>query len=308
MANSTLLSLFQNTMQGMGVASYGNPATVIGNSNQDVVQTLALVNMAGRGLNRERDWQAAQTQYIFTTPFYTYTATTSTTNNVVTGMSSTTGLTATPTYFMAVGVGILQDTFLTAAGGGTVTLSQTPNAAGSTSITFSQVLFDPPADFDRQIDRTHWDKSKHWEMLGPSTPQQQEWLRSGWISTGPRIRYWYKGGRFQIWPPLGSTESLSYEYQSTFWVRATGATAVSKSAFAVDTDTCIFPDPLMEALIRLKYFEVKGFDTTALKLDYDMQLDLAKAHDAGSNTLNMAPRRSNPLIGWDNIPDSGYGT
>ena len=47
MANSTLLSLFQTTMQGMGVVSYGNPATVISNTNQDVVQTLALVNIAG---------------------------------------------------------------------------------------------------------------------------------------------------------------------------------------------------------------------------------------------------------------------
>ena len=44
MANSTLLSLMQTTLQAMGVVGYGLPATVVANTNQDVVQVLALVN------------------------------------------------------------------------------------------------------------------------------------------------------------------------------------------------------------------------------------------------------------------------
>ena len=64
----------------------------------------------------------------------------------------------------------------------------------------------------------------------------------------------------------------------------------------------------MRAMIKLKYFEVKGFDTTAYYRDYRMQLDLAKANDAGSSTLAMNPRPSSVLIGWENIPDSGFGS
>jgi hypothetical protein len=304
-ANSTLLQLFQSTMQGMGIATYGLPASVIGNTGNDTVQTLALVNAAGRALAREHDWQYLQTQYNFTATTYSYTGTTTLDSTSITGMSSIANLDST---FMLTGIGVAQDTFVVSASSTTVVMSRAATATGSTTLTFSKVLFSPPADFDRPIDRTHWDKSKHWEMLGPSTPQQQEWLRSGYISTGPRIRFWMKGGYFQIWPPLGSTESLEYEYLSKYWVLATGATAISKSAFSVDTDTCIFPDPLIEALIRLKYFEVKGFDTTALKLDYDAQLDIAKAADGGSPTLSMAPRISTVLIGWENIPDSNYGS
>lgn len=312
MANSTLLALIQNTLQGMGVAGYGQPATVIANTNQDIVQVLALVNAEGDALAHERDWQAQQIQYIFNAPFYTYTGTVSASSNVITGMSSVTGLTANPTYWQVTGAGIPQDCFLTAAdaGAGTVTLAQTPTAAGAgVSLTFSQILFPPPADFDRQIDRTHWDKSKHWEMLGPNTPQQREWLRSGYISTGPRIRYSYMGGYFMIWPPLGSTEQLSFEYVSKYWVLATAPTLLTptKQAFTVDTDTCIFPDVLMRALIKLKYFEVKGFDTTAYYRDYTMQRDLAKAADGGSQTLAMNPRPASVLIGWENIPDSQFG-
>lgn len=290
----------------MGLASAGKPSTVISNQEADIVQTLALVNSAGRSLAREYQWQYLQTQYNFTATTFTYTGTTTLGSTSVTSMSSIASLDST---FMVTGVGIDQDTFVVSAAVTTVVLNRAATASGTlVSLTFSKVLFAPPADFDRQIDRTHWDKSKHWEMLGPSTPQQQEWLRSGYISTGPRIRYWFKGGYFQIWPPLGATEQLEYEYLSKFWVIATAAVAISKSAFSVDTDTCIFPDPLVETLIKLKYFSVKGFDTTALQLEYDKQLDIAKANDSGSQTLNMAPRQSSVLIGVENLPDSGYGT
>lgn len=293
-------------MQGMGVTSYGLPSTVIANTNTDVVQTLALVNSAGKALSREFDWQYQQTQYNFTATTFTYTGTTTLGSTSVTSMSSIASLDST---FMVTGVGIDQDTFVVSAAVTTVVLSRAATATGTlVSLTFSKVLFAPPTDFDRQIDRTHWDKSKHWEMLGPSTPQQQEWLRSGYISTGPRIRYWFKGGYFQIWPPLGATEQLEYEYVSKYWIIATAATAITKSAFSVDADTCIFPDALMEALIKLKYFEVKGFDTTALTVNYEGQRDIAKANDAGSPTLGMAPRQSSVLIGWENIPDSNYGS
>lgn len=311
MANATLLSLFQNTLQGMGVATYGQPTTVVGNSNQDVTQLLALVNAGGDELARSHPWQALSTQHIFTAPYYSYTATVTDGSTSLSVLSSTAGLTTNPTYFMLTGTGILQDTFLVSVDAATSTavISQAADATGTlVTLTFSQVLFEPPTAFDRQIDRTHWDKSKHWEMLGPETPQQREWLRSGYISTGPRIRYWFMGGYFQIWPPLGSTESLAYEYLSKYWIRATGAIATTKQAYTVDTDTCIFPDPLMRLLIKLKYFEIKGFDTTAIYRDYMAQVDLAKAHDAGSPTLSMAPNISQVLIGFENIPDSSFGS
>lgn len=311
MANSTLLSLFQTTMQGMGVAAYGLPSTVIANSNQDVTQTLALVNAAGGELNREFQWQQATKQYIFDAVYYTYTGNTTSGSTSVTGMSSTTGLTTNPTYFQVTGTGIPQDCFLTAASGSTVTLNQEATATGTAvSLTFSQVLFALPSDFDRMIDSTHWDKSKHWQMLGPETAQQREWLRSGYISTGPRIRYWQMGGYVQIWPPLGADEVLSYEYVSKWWILATSPTtqAPTKELYTVDTDTCIFPDPLMRSLIKLKYLEAKGLDTTAAYRDYTAQCGLAKAHDSGSPNLSMAPKPATALLGWGNIPDSGFGT
>mgnify|MGYP001559315694 FL=1 len=70
----------------------------------------------------------------------------------------------------------------------------------------------------------------------------------------------------------------------------------------------------MRAMIRLKYCEAKGLDTgmvtdpgTAV-YNYQRQLEIAKANDAGSPVLAMNPTPSSQLIGFNNVPDSGYGT
>jgi hypothetical protein len=309
MANATLLSLFQTTLQGMGVATYGLPATVISNTNQDVVQTLALVNAGGDELSRDHNWQALWKQNIFTSAFYSYTGTTTSGSTTLSVLSSTTGLTTNPTYFMVAGTGIPTDTYLVSvnAGASTAVMSQAATASGSlVTLNFSQGLFALPSDFDRQIDRTHWDKSKRWEMLGPETPQQAEWLRSSYISTGPRIRYFYQGGYFQIWPALGAEETLVYDYYSKYWIYAAAGTATTKQLYTVDTDTSIFPDALMRAMIKLKYLEAKGMDTTAALRLFNSQVDLAKSNDSGSPTLAMAPTPVGVLITSNQVPDSGY--
>jgi hypothetical protein len=151
-----------------------------------------------------------------------------------------------------------------------------------------------------------WDLSKHWEMLGPESPQQWEWLLSGFISTGPRIRWRLFGKYFQIWPGVSTNELLGYEYRSKGW--AESDTGVVKNSFTVDTDTCIYPDRLMVLATKLKYFEAKGFDTTAMYRNYIEEFEIVRAQDTSAANLSFAPRPGTVLIGYDNIPDTGYGT
>lgn len=305
---STLLQLVQQASVEMGLAS---PSTVITNTNLQVVQLLSLINAVGNELQRQHDWQASDVEYQFQTPSYTYTANVSDSSTTITNLSSTTGLTTTPTYFMVTGTNIPQNTYLSSVDsvGSTAVLSNTPDSSGTAvSLTFSQVKFALPSGFDRLVDRTQWDKSQHWEQIGPETGQQWQWLKSGYISTGPRIRFRILGGLFQIWPALGANHQLGFEYISNQWVTVSGGSSPSKSSFTVDTDTCVFPDRLMVLGLKLKYFEIKGFDTLALYRDYTMQLDIAKANDGGSPTLSFAPRPSSVLVGYENIPDANYGS
>lgn len=304
MANATVLALIQQASAEMGLAV---PATAVANSNADVVQLLALANAAGYGLQREYEWQQITKEYRFVTVYVSASGNPS--GSTITSLSTTVGLTSTPTYFNVLGNGIQQDTYLATISGSAATLSLPVSATGTgVAITFAQTFYVMPSDYDRLKDKTDWDKSRHWEMLGPETGQQWQWLKSGFISTGPRMRYRMLGGFFQIWPPQAVADYLGWEYVSKNWVlAATDVVTPSKASFTVDTDTCIFSDRLMVSGLKHRYFQAKGFGDIYLQ-DYDRQLSISKANDGGSQTLSMAPRLSEALITSQNLPDSGYGT
>lgn len=297
----TLLQLVQQASGEMGLLV---PQNVAANTSADVTQMLYLSNAVGNELARQYTWNALNREYRFSTTVATSSGVSVANNNTITGLDPAV-VAQLNSDWMITGQGINQDTYVVTASGTQVTLSQTAKSSGTFTFTFGQTKYDMPADYDRQIDRTHYDKSKRWEMLGPETPQQWQHLKSSYIATGPRIRYRLMGGQFQIWPILGTSEYLGFEYISTGWVDS--ATGTPQASFLADTDTSVFPDRLMVLGLKRKYFEIKGFDSTAFERDYQEQLNIAKANDSGSQTLQMSPQNASVLIGFENIVDSGYG-
>jgi hypothetical protein len=297
---STLLQLVQQATGEMGL---NQPTQVVGNSSSDVIQLYSLINSVGYEVQRDHNWEALDKEYRFYTVYTTLTCTLVEDSVNVTTVESTTGLS---NLYIVTGTGINQDTYVnTVTGANSLTLSQAATETGVFTLYFSQAKYPLPSDWDRQIDRTHYDKSKRWEMMGPTDAQQWQFLKSSYISTGPRIRYRILGGYFQIWPAMNTDEYLGFEYMSNQW--ATSSTGVTQTSFQADSDTCIFPDRLMVTALKKKYFEIKGFDSTAFTRDYLQQLSFAKANDSGSATLSFAPTPGSILIGFENIPDANYG-
>ena len=298
---STMIQLIQECTNELGIPT---PATVAGNQSQETVQLLALMNATGYELLRRADWRELTRQHTF------YTEATTATGSWVNGVAAITGLASTAgldTTYQVQGVGIPNATYITSVGPTSVSLNyQTTQTVVNGQVIFQKVKYSMPIDYYSTVNRTHWDKSKRWEMLGPESPQQWEWLLSGYISTGPRIRWRLLGQYFQIWPGMNAGELLGFEYRSKGWAYAADGTV--KNSFTADNDTCIYPDRLMVLSTKLKYFEAKGFDTTAIYRDYLMELETAMAQDTGGANLSFAPRPGTVLIGYDNIPDSGYGT
>jgi hypothetical protein len=299
--SSTMLQLVQQATGELGLAV---PFSVAGNTAQDTTQQLALLNAVGYELVREPafNWQALTTEYRFTSQWAIQTGNVTGGSAVITGIPSTAGIVA-GTY-MVTGSGINQDTYVQSVDSSTqVTMSQAAAASGTgVTLTFAQTKDAFPADYQRIIDRTQWDKSKHWEMLGPESPQQWQWLKSGYIATGPRIRWRILGNTFQIWPGVSTSEYLGFEYVSKYWV--TDVSGTPKGSFTSDTDTCQFDDRLMVAGLKLKYFGIKGFETQILQAEYDAILSSIKGEEQGAPMLSFAPRLSSYLLGPENIPDS----
>jgi len=299
--SSTMLQLVQQVTAELNLAI---PTYVQGNTSQDVQQVLALMNRAGYDLVKEYDWQALELEYRFYTTAITTTCDTINNTYNLLNVGNVTGLNSN---YSVVGTNVPQDTYVESVAGSTVTVSQLASATSvGGTVTFSQTKYDLPPDFETITDNTHWDKTKHWQMLGPEDAQQWQWLKSGYISTGPRIRWRILGGQFQIWPPYNTQEYLGFEYRSKGWVRS--AAGAVKNSFTVDTDTTVLDDTVLVLATKLKYFQIKSFDTTALQQDYNRYLSVAKANDKGSATLSFAPYPSKVLIGYANIPDTGYGS
>jgi hypothetical protein len=297
-----MLQLVQQVTAELNLAV---PSAVAGNPSQDVQQVLALMNGQGYDLIKEYDWQALQVQYRFYTQAINCNAT-SVEGSATLVVDAGIDLTGVDSQWQITGFNINQDTYVVSVAGQNILMSQIASGTGNGAIVLAQTAYDLPFDFESITDRTQWDKTKHWEALGPEDAQQWQWLKSGYISTGPRIRWRILDNQYQVWPPMNTQEYLGWEYKSRGWVR--GSDSAVKTSFTADSDTTVLDDRIVVLGTKLKYWAIKGFDTTALMQEYQRYLSVAKANDKGAPNLSFAPYPSKVLIGYANIPDTNYGS
>jgi len=296
----TMLQNVQDVCLEYGLTS---PSAVAGSSDDTYLQLLALMNRVGNQLATEFDWQFLSKEHRFQTVYYQYTGDTTNGSTTLSNVSSIVGLSSD---FMVTGNGIQQDTFVVSASGTDVVMN-VPATATATGVTFTfgQALYSMPADYDRIVNKTQYNKSNRWSVIGPKDPQEWQWLKASYVTTGPRMRFRIVGDKFAIWPMPSSTLTLGFEYISKNWAADSGGTGIAK--FTADTDTCLYPDQLMILGTKMKFAEIKGFDTTALFADFSRELSKFKAQNAGADTLSMQAKYPDILLTQNNIPDTGYG-
>jgi len=176
-----------------------------------------------------------------------------------------------------------------------------------------QAAYPLPADWAGPIDQTEWDKTNHWSLIGQATPQQWQTLQSGIVALGPRLRYRYVGQTVELFPTPTVTGAsvfvpytLSFMYYANGWV-VTPAGATANEA-TTDADRAVFSNRLMINGIKLKLWEIKGFDTSALTKDYDIMFNQAMSRNQGAPRLSLSPRVSPIYIGPWNISDGNWNT
>lgn len=230
-----------------------------------------------------------------------------------------------------------------------------------------------PADFDYWINRTAWDTSNDWELLGPLTAQEWQAVQQGLSSSGLRKKYRIQGFyttlqnvsgdpipgyRVKIHPTPTVSENgqiLIKEYISTAailpkqWVASTaytsgtyvsnvgnvykcdtnGTSAASGGPtttaqditdnttrwdyqanpydkFLADTDFPLISHKLIKAGIKWRMLQENGFEFGVAKAEYDSMLLKELSGIKGGRDINMVPTYDTGLLGYDNVPDSGY--
>ena len=276
-------------------------------------QMFYLVNQLGTELMQNGNWTALQSEHIITTE--TIIQTTGDLvdgSGVISNIAAGTSLLAATTWGVT-GNGIVTSARIASIDSPTqVTLTElaTDTAAG-VALTFAKDTYPLPDDFQGFISDTWWDRTNRWQLLGPSSPQADQFLRSGIVTTTPR-RSWRQIGRlanaWRAWPPPGTTDprmTWEYEYNSSYW--ATDVNGVGKVRFSADTDTCVFPDAVMIAGLKMRFFDAKGMDTTVLRATYERLLASARGSDGGASKLSMTGAKSGfHLLDYWNIPDGNF--
>lgn len=96
-----------------------------------------------------------------------------------------------------------------------------------------------PADFCHIIFETLWNRNKHWPLIGPLTPQEWQWRKSGITTTTPRERFRLKGwDTTQIYiDPTPSADddgdTIVFEYQQNNWLRPTTVWSASLNVTSI---------------------------------------------------------------------------
>jgi hypothetical protein len=299
----TLLQLVDQMSAELGLTQ---PAAVIGSSNNQTIQILALANRLGKDLVRDFEWQRLVQAYIWQTEVAV-----STTGNITAGSKVITNIPTTAALSVGnVITGTGQTPYaeiLTIDSNTQVTLNApVATSTSSVSMTFAKQDYDLPGGYDRMISDTNWDRTDHWRNLGTKSSQDWQFLQGGIISIGPRERYRIYNNKFRIFQALTTVYNFSFEYVSNWWVCATGSDQGSKSAYTADTDTCVFPDDLMLAGLKFYFLKAKKLDYSVELGEFMRSLSYCKAQDVPVSAMSLAPVGMNQLVGPWSVQDGNW--
>lgn len=314
----SLLTCIQDACNELSLAV---PVTVIGNTDPQVAQLLALANLEGQTFSQYQGpwggWPELNTVYTFNlVPVGPFTGTTTVNSDLITGLSSTTGILV---GYGVAGAGVYQSATIIAVppttAAGTVQMSAVASSSNTAaSYNFGKIAYALPSDIRSFINATAWDRNFRWPMLGPLSPVEWEVIISGISPVGPRIRFRVVNNTMQIQPLPGTaqTDQIAYEYVSNAW--CTNAAGVANTAsggvckFALDTDLYRWPENTLRQGIKYRFLQAKGLDFTAAYQDYVQARDFQISVSGGSRSLRMnAVATGLHFLNYSNIPDSGFG-
>jgi hypothetical protein len=179
----------------------------------------------------------------------------------------------------------------------------------------NQGAYPLPSDYNFFIDSTGWDNTNRWPLLGPVSVQEWNALIAAKVTAVSRTYYKIQQSQVHIWPvpslpngqngnPPTDGRNLVLSYGSLNWV--TDSNNVPKANIDQDSDICILNSWLLVKLLKLKMWGAKGFDTTALREEFNIAFASFQAKSKGSRVLSLAPKTGSVFIGVQNVPEGNW--
>lgn len=171
-----------------------------------------------------------------------------------------------------------------------------------------------PSDFAYMLNQTGWDRTNNVPLLGPISAQQWQYLEGrDLVSQTIYASFREREGLFSLFPqppPVGL--SIHFEYTSRNWVNSKGLQdpAVYADAVTDSSDVVLYEPILFERLLKVRFLEARGFDTTAAIAALETAFISWAGKDKGAPILSAGgSRRGFPYLdNFNNVPDTKYGS
>jgi hypothetical protein len=308
-----------------GAAPVAAPPTIVGATDQTATLLYALANQAGQALFRrpQGGWVTMIREFDFSTAAVgpQSCAIANTGPNGVAVISGLTGIGAVaPNAWVASGTGLPNNNVVLAVTSTTVTINKVATQTGAATVSFGQSDYALPADFQRSVDNTFWDRSRFWAMRGPQSPQQWQLYKSSVIGRATiQRRFRFRGANvifgdsgvagtpvLSIDPvPFDNGAQLVFEYVSNGWCQS--PTGSLQNQWMADNDTGVLDEYLLQLGLLWRFLKRLGLAFGDELDEYEAEVDKAVAVDGASAILDMTPNDHLTLIGPWNLPETGYG-
>jgi hypothetical protein len=165
-----------------------------------------------------------------------------------------------------------------------------------------------PDDFYEFCDQTQWNSTNQWPAIGPISPQM--WQALLVRTTLPTFSFYWqvRGTRLYILSPPTDAQTLTFFYQSIGWVQDQDDSNLYKNRAVKNGDIILLDSYMVTLLTRVKWLEMKGFDSAAAMRDFQVAFENRKGNEKGAPILTMVRDFRFPYLNsFANTPDTGYG-
>lgn len=318
----SLLTIIQDACSELSLPV---PTSVIGNSDPQVSQLLALSNSEGQEFCKLQGpwggWPELNRTYTFNlVPYGPFVGNLTNNSPVITGMLPANTAALQAAYNGGIGLGvsgqnIYQSSTILAITSTTVTMSAVASGTQlATSLNFGQIQYPLPSDIRSFVNATQWDRNFRWPMLGPLSPVEWQVMVSGISPVGPRIRFRVQDNLMTISPLPGTaqTDQIAYEYVTNAWCQTSASVPRVASGgvcrWGADTDLYLWPEDTQRYGVKWRFLRAKGLDYTEELRQWTQARDFQLSTSGASRSLRMnATATGIHLLGYDNVPDTSYG-
>lgn len=167
-----------------------------------------------------------------------------------------------------------------------------------------------PDDFLYMINQTGWERAENVPLFGPLSPQDWQYLLGrDLVDKTIYASFRIQKGAFTVFPqPPPDGLDIHFEYINRCWAIDSTSPDTCIDRIKTGADTPMFDRTLISRMLKVKYLEAKGLDTTKAQGDLNQMFQMLTSHDKGAPILSAGRNgRGDPYLSGYSAPDTGYG-